>query len=438
MKAHVLIVSLAMILAGSVFAAEGGPADAAIYDPDPTHLWNRLNESLFLRTAADGKKYGLDQLDILFWHNTRHLLTDPSHHRALAVLDEFIGKHGDNAIQDPLKRALLQRDLWELFDWSAGSGRHPEDARPRRELQARLAVAIKRLALTTNEIASLPDNYAQAERNPDLVSLPRGLFQKDGAWISVGINGGDPATPAHVRSFGGRSVFITMLRHPDGRKAAVKYLARLRSFSPMWVFETNSDSTQPEPAMNPKLPQFPKNTEWALVRRMLVIDTEGRIQPTRIVESIQLRSYLQVPKITGSRLSDFEKLAQAQRFGEFTMSRRRGAALAAVSKGERGFPFVQFMSKGIDLFEDSRQSEPWKGSSALQSEVLRSCAGCHASFGPGILSVPTFSRMFSAAPSVQTTQIADLDLERETILTMEWKQRQYDWGLFQGLQRMAE
>ncbi|HEY4951947.1 MAG TPA: hypothetical protein VII71_01005, partial [Verrucomicrobiae bacterium] len=33
-----------------------------IYDPNPNHLWNRLNTTLFDRSGPDGKHYGLDEL----------------------------------------------------------------------------------------------------------------------------------------------------------------------------------------------------------------------------------------------------------------------------------------------------------------------------------------------------------------------------------------
>src|SRR5215468_1606046 len=92
---------------------------AASYDSDPHHLWNRLNDTLFTRVAPDnGEHYGLDEIDILFWRNTRHLLTSPSREAAIRVLDEFISHHGERLVRDPVKRALLQRDLWALFDWS--------------------------------------------------------------------------------------------------------------------------------------------------------------------------------------------------------------------------------------------------------------------------------------------------------------------------------
>ena len=40
------------------------------YDSNPNHLWNRLNENVFARTAPDGKQYGLNEMDILYWGTT--------------------------------------------------------------------------------------------------------------------------------------------------------------------------------------------------------------------------------------------------------------------------------------------------------------------------------------------------------------------------------
>jgi hypothetical protein len=189
----------------------GGANENAIYDPNPNHLWNRLNETLFVRTAQDGKKYGFCELDILYWSRTTNLLVGVPHQRALAVLDEFITSHGETQIRDPLKHALLQRDLWALFDWTARpnfyNGRF---AGEQHELQKRLAIVIRRLALTTNEIAALPDNYAQAGTNLALTDLPRGMFQINGNWVNVSVDGMDPTASLHVRFLGGA---IRISRH---------------------------------------------------------------------------------------------------------------------------------------------------------------------------------------------------------------------------------
>ena len=67
-------------------------------------------------------------------------------------------------MQHPLKRALLQRDLWTLFDWAADPdwsnlGEKDRFVDERRELQVRLGRVIPRLALSAKEIEQLPDNF---------------------------------------------------------------------------------------------------------------------------------------------------------------------------------------------------------------------------------------------------------------------------------------
>jgi hypothetical protein len=54
---------------------------------------------------------------------------------------EFMQTHAEKLIQDPVKRAVLQRDVWAVFDWSAS--REPERSaepsyeREKRDLQIR-------------------------------------------------------------------------------------------------------------------------------------------------------------------------------------------------------------------------------------------------------------------------------------------------------------
>ena len=88
-----------------------------LYDRNPDHVWNRLYRSFYGRAAADGREYGYDELDPLLWDNTKYHLSGESHDRALRVLDEFLQTHAERLIPDPLKRAILQRDLWAVFDW---------------------------------------------------------------------------------------------------------------------------------------------------------------------------------------------------------------------------------------------------------------------------------------------------------------------------------
>jgi hypothetical protein len=148
-------------------AASPSPSEVSttVYDPNPAHLWNRLYAAVLIREDRHGTQLGVDSLDPLRWTETEHLLAEPSHERALRVLDEFLQTHAENLIHDPIKRAMLQRDLWAVFDWSVQ--RFPARSRPpytkeKQELQARLAEVLRRLALTPEELKSLPDNYSQA------------------------------------------------------------------------------------------------------------------------------------------------------------------------------------------------------------------------------------------------------------------------------------
>jgi hypothetical protein len=217
MKATLLALGL-LFYAAVAPAAEAIPA-ATAYAADPQHLWNRLNSILFARVAPEGTVYGLDELDILYWQGTEHLLTGPSHSAAVQILDRFIRAHGERLIRDPFKRVLLQRDLWELFDWAAMPGQTMYPAQ-RTELEERLATVIRRLALSDAEIAALPDNYATAAVNPD---LPQDLFAPDGDWVTVRSNDSafGPLASLHTEAFNGHSVFLVMVRLPLRRSAGV-------------------------------------------------------------------------------------------------------------------------------------------------------------------------------------------------------------------------
>src|SRR5689334_24185070 len=57
-----------------------------------------------------------EALDPLLWTDTKYLLAGEPHRRALACLDRFLDTP---PIADPVERAMLQRDLWTVFDWAA-------------------------------------------------------------------------------------------------------------------------------------------------------------------------------------------------------------------------------------------------------------------------------------------------------------------------------
>ncbi len=442
MKKCAATIIAAVLLGAIVLEAADAPDGNTIYDPDPNHLWNRLNEALFVRTAQDEKKYGLDELDILYWARTTNLLAGASHQQAISVLDEFISTHGENLIHNPLKRALLQRDLWELFDWSTGYISSPNEKLARRELQSRLAIAIRRLALTTNEIATLPDNYARTTKisAPD---LPAGLNQSNSDWLGVSDQNDGLTVPTHVASFRGHSTFQVLVHFPEGRQAAIAYLDQLHRFEHVWIYVTNDSSfvTTNEPrevlSLNPNLPQFPTNTDWALVRRMSVIDTDGNIQPTPIVESVQMRRYYTFTNRMITNSGGGVNSITPQNCYEFQMNRRQNCELREFGQNEKDFNFVHFMGMGFDQFEYTSRNASNEvevlDSAKLQSVTLNTCMQCHSA--PGLFSVNSYTRFlsfFSESPQ-RPANLTPLDSNREIENTISWKQRQFDWGLLQGL-----
>jgi hypothetical protein len=422
MRICALIIAAAVL--GSVAGCRKAGGENTIYDSDPNHLWNHLNETLFERTAQDGKRYGLDELDVLYWPFTKNLLTEPSHDRAMAALDEFIQSHGEKEIQEPLKRAWLQRDLWTLFDklteWT-------NYAPQRVELENRLAVVIRRLALTTNEIAALPDNYALTSRwqAPD---LPRGLFETNGDWVSLSPDAGGRTeiAPLHDRFFGGHSAFLVMVHLPQGREAARDYLNQVR-------FQTIDHS--PQEVLSAILPQFPTNTEWALARRLVLIDANGNLQPTRVTESIQMRRYFSLSKphfiaVTNNGTVRADEIPR-QKFFEFRMDRRGDGGLRELAPDEKDFFFGPFLTGGPDPFEPRRNDQ--RVASDFRGIPLQSCPECHSS--TGIYSVPSFTGQFSPHDAREAGQLYETDPNREMMTAIDWKRQQFDWGLLQGLWR---
>ena len=424
-----LFVTAAVVLAiggRRVPAQEAMPQPVAVYDSDPQHLWNRLHEILWHRVAPDERVYGHDRVDPLLWSQTRHLLQGPSRKAVRQVLRDFLDNHGEKLIDDPLKRALLQRDLWAIFDWLAN--RHTDEnyepigAEAQVLLRRPLALAIERLALDPQSIEKLPDTYAAAVASRQFASkydpaqpqasfLPPDLFDPHGPWVCVGRNGSDIVVPAHASGFS-RSVFQVFLKLPDGRQATSDYLTALSSFKQPFVFQPlANDGRVRRP--NPELPEFPAGTQVALVRSALLIDSGLRPRATRIVESVQLRDE------TGNY--------------EFTLSRAllfagTAGGLRAVALEERDFDSA-FNGTRIDVFEDGNFAG--KDFARRMQVVRKTCVACHR-HGTSVQSFNTFVGGFSP-PELNPSFYDTRTTARGETAAIRHKQTLYDWGLLEGL-----
>jgi hypothetical protein len=350
---------------------QASPGGLALYDPDPTHLWNRLHQALHFRLTDLGgpdnqqellpgdRAQHAFELDALLWPiGSSYLRFGEPRITALSLLDEFLAKEGDKLVRDPCKRAFLQRDLWALFDWTRSGYADV----PGRDLRARLAKAIQRLALSPEEIKGLPDNFAAVAASKKLAEFPENLWDSQGPWVLLGddnknTNGARTITPVHDSFFGGRSAFL--------------------------VFEKKGTASA------------------ALVRRMLLIDNQGRIRLTPITESVQIRG-------DGARQ-------------EFKLNRkdflegRIQQSILAVSPDDQERSDIVFLGNNV------------RYSPAL---ILRSCFECHQRSD---LNSRTQAFSGKVGPMRARPRLVASSLDDEVAKCVRWKYDQFMWGKLQGL-----
>jgi len=401
-------------------------AHLALFDPDPQNVSNRLYLELHTRSTESGNQYGYDDLDPLLWLETDYLLHGPSHAEANRLLDEFLHTRAEQQIPDPIRRAILERALWAVFDWAtptANNEAHPE----RLELAVRLAPILRRLSLTRGELNGLPDTYRIAiasrefplEYDPEHAErafLPPDLLDSHGPWVCLGTPDDEPVARMHEEYFG-RSVFFVFLRLPGGRAATLAYLKQLRDM-PAPMFLTNRGQGSPE--WNPDVPQFPAGTELALLRKLLLPDAQGNLIVTPVIESVQIRHYRKVLQDD----SNADELSHSQTVVELKLDRgglfsREHSGLRAVTPEERAFSILMVQE---DAFERKGLSEHI--GRELPLRTLSTCTTeCH--IRPGTESMMSLSfREKQVNP-----HLAESTPLREAAKVIAWKQTEEDWKL---------
>jgi hypothetical protein len=403
------------------------------------------------------------------------IISGPSHQQALSVLDEFLSSHGERLITDPLKRAMLQRDLWAVFEWAsdpldavldwASDPLYEEAKHNRTELARKLGLAIKRLALSPEQIQTLPDTYSlavgrkafPAEYNPnqrETPFLPPDLFQGGSGWVNLGTAGeGFPlasGAPVHTHELGARSLFLAFIRLPGGRDGTLAYIKQLADFRKPCIQAPELPSGQPyfltrDPITgggtgtggmvpNPDLPQFPRGTQVLLLRRMMVIDREGQLKPTRLVESVQIRVFVDIPSRAEWLASPSKSL---QDVFELRLNRRKLFAGEAGGLREVARDEWEFRTFGVHPFDEFEGGPGANASMGTLSDaehrppaILNTCAGCHGA--PGVQSLAATRRLFGQGDCTGLKFYATSG-EEQAEETIDWRHRQYNWGLLQGL-----
>jgi len=432
----------------------GSANTVAIYDPNPSHLWNQLHALLFIRADVPGTESVPDSLDPPLWYHTQYLLEKNSHERVLRILDEFLQTHAELLIKDPVKRAMLQRDLWAVFDWTverapAREG-EPSYEKERLELQTRLAEVLRRLALTPEEVHALPSNYAQAvasgefakEYDPqhrDRPFLPADLFDPHGAWVQLStLSAGfesEPMAASHAHTFS-RSRFLIFLRLPGGRSETFDYLRALWDFPQPWIGHPDSGkSGQDQAELNPDLPQFPAGTQVALVRQMMLFDNLGNLQGPPFTESVQLRVYRTIKAIQAP-VNDLRQASEmsGQDFYEIRLSRpqlfaNKTGGLRAVGRNEKEFSIFGFFGADEGATNQHIRLDQY-------APILETCFQCHR--GAGINSLNSRDKLLKPNWLEHDSPAGAYDpgnkwweLNQDT----GWKQSRYEWGLLSGYWR---
>jgi hypothetical protein len=407
-------VLLAAALVAFAFDSIAGPnAAARFYADDPGDLWNRVHAALLVRTNAQGEVYA-DLVDPPLWFRTKHLLDDASCARTTRLLEEFCRDDHALKARTPAQRAFMQRDLIGVLAWLLNGHRGDNGviSPAQRQFARALARAIRHVALDAPAIRQLPSNAtadgapaAFDPARPDQAFLPEDLLAEDGPWIALQPqDGASLAAPVHFKFFCGRSSFEVRFYHPAGRAAGEAYLEALNGFPKPLVFEKPGRGHQfaPEegPWLNPATPVFPANAAWALVRRAILADRDGRPVLSPVVESVQIRVYRRTDRsLTAS--------PDTQAFGEwhFTRDFLRGEPGLRPASLPIGLYTHHFMSKQFDPFE-----EGWKLPEAGSPQAQFNCFTCHNS--RGLESVHSRSRMFELGMVAPPAQLQPVSFER--------------------------
>lgn len=296
-------------LAGSLRASEPLP----LFDVDPQHLWNRLFAAATIRgsrlpSVKDGpvvpRIEGGDRVEFFGWGGTTDWDDAARLEQLAGLLAEFRNGRGENLSSDPLRRVLLQHDLWTLFDFLMT--RHidrrggVEVRRQRFEVCGRLAEAIQALAVPAEALAELPDNYQHAVASGRFAAthdfevardyLPAGLLAGNDEWQEIDFFQARRSEDVerryvflHMRAFQGRSYFRVFCRFPKGRAQLEEYLRQLDA-----AVDWRASAQHGSIFLTENAPELPAGTEVALVQFLIALDPRLQLVPTRLVESVRL------------------------------------------------------------------------------------------------------------------------------------------------------
>jgi hypothetical protein len=383
-------------LAGSLRTSEPLP----LFDADPQHLWNRIFAAATIRPSRLSSQRGGppvprieggDRIELLVWGGTRYWDEPANVARLEGLLDQFLAQKGERLSADPLKRVLLQHDLWALFDYlmiGHIERRGDFDTRQHRdELCRKLAHVIRALALPSETLAKIPDNYSQAiqsgrfaathDFDPKRDYLPPRLLSGDDEWQELDFYQARRSEDVerryvflHMRAFQGRSYFRVFCRFPKGRSQLENYLRALDARGIDWRASAQHGSI----ALTPEAPELPAGTQVALLQFLIALDTKLQLVPTRLVESVRLLIF----KNTNGLSDPSTNLGNGVNAAKYTLKRRLVLAEGGMRHGG-----LQREPDDLPVYRVLFENEaaPDWGSRRRYYKLTADCRGCHSGAG---------------------------------------------------------
>lgn len=421
---------------------------------ETTAAFDRLFDIISVRTALDGSIVEPESETPRLWKNSTFLIEDGNCTLLLGALKSF-NELSQTQIESlsSLQRAILQHHVWSVFDWTTIPGDpypiqqfNSMETRVSSDVQFRLQVAlassIRKLALSPQEILALPSPltatvdskvYSRHYDSSDAFKpfLPAEICDPDGSWVCL--NKPDFPVPAalHAEAVDNRSAFQIFLRLPGGRQQTIDYLARLNAFRKPWIVEkpaivvgvlNHHQLADLDLNANPDTPSFPEGTQVALVKQALLIDDSGKQVLSPLVQSVQLRAYLNVSL---DIRKNNPRIGPSQAVAEFVLQPRH------MMQGKTPMKAIAAHEiRHSTTFVPADPIENAKANSGSQTPRLSSCIRCHA--GPGVHSINSYKQFFQLGtilpPRLTATTPTTIGAR-----TIREKRKAYSWGLLRGL-----
>ncbi len=395
---------------GPLRATLKSDAPLPLYDADPAHLWNRMFAAFYIRPRVlpatteqpETIRYeGGDVIEFLAWGKTEYWSSPEVFEKVNPLLDEFLTSDGVHLISDPLKRAVLQHDLWAVFDHLIDLNNRRQgdrETRTRRSvLCSKLARCMDQLALSPSEIERLPNTYEAAVASGKFSAahhldakvdyLPHTLLTDRQEWVEIDFYVPethedilDRFISLHARNFMGRSHYRIFYRFPEGRKQVTDYLSELGAKGVDWKKSAQEGFGQ----FLKEKPEIPVLTEVLLMQLMMTMDDQQRPTPTHIVESVQIRIFCNLngasipPTNTGVGVNILDHRMQRHLLFD-------GLKAGGLHREPEDLPQYRVAIDG------TKQTAPDWGF-ADKTVLFQQCTDCHMSprlDRPGVVSIPS-------------------------------------------------